>query len=438
VGSERHRPPIDAPLYHRDDVRRILAERDIAALYRVLKDAGVTQRQIAALTGQSQSEVSEILKGRHVRAYDVLVRIAEGLGIPREFMGLSYGDSATYAEEVTVSDPPEDEDVLRRAVLLAAPVAVWGLPLFGEIPELPAPPWVPSPLPSRLGMTDVVRVEHQTGLLRTLAYQHGGHADAAHAIATHAMRLMAVPAEDRVKAKLGSALARLHTLAGWCCADSLLDAHACHHFRQALELASESYEMVITLRVAGNTDRLRGHPNDALKLYQLGQYKLLDAPGDDPRTAVLTAWLAGESALALADVDHEQAPDALAQARDGWEPPDSFERCGMDELTARVYLNLGCLDLAESYAAGAVRAWGSGERRNGVLANITLATIHVRAGEPDGVRLAKGAIDGAALLRSVRARERWLEPLATALEARPGGDYHELARMARRVAATRA
>ena len=57
-------------------------------------------------------------------------------------------------------------------------------------------------------MSDVVRVEHQTGLLPTLAYQHGGHADAAHAIATHSMRLMAVPAEDRVKAKLGSALAR--------------------------------------------------------------------------------------------------------------------------------------------------------------------------------------------------------------------------------------
>ncbi|MCA1673834.1 MAG: helix-turn-helix domain-containing protein, partial [Actinobacteria bacterium] len=259
VGSEKPRPPIDPALYRQDDMRRILGERDIAALYRVLKDAGVTQRTIAELTGMAQSEVSEIIKGRQVRAYDVLVRIAEGLGIPREFMGLSYGDSATYAEEVTVSDPPEDEDVLRRAVLLAAPVAMWGRPLFGEIPELPAPPWVPSPLPSRLGITDVVRVEHQTELLRTLAYQHGGHADAAHAIATHSMRLMAVPAEDRVKTKLGSALARLHTLAGWCCADSLLDAHACHHFREALELASESHEMVITLRVAGNTDRLRGH-----------------------------------------------------------------------------------------------------------------------------------------------------------------------------------
>jgi transcriptional regulator with XRE-family HTH domain len=205
VGSEKHVPPIDPALYRREDVRRILAERDITGLYQVLKDAGVTQRQIATLSGQSQSEVSEILKGRQVMAYDVLVRIAEGLGIPREFMGLSYGDSATYAEEVTVSDPPEDEDVLRRAVLLAAPVAVWGLPLFGEVPELPAPSWVPSPLPSRLGMSDVVRVEHQTGLLRTLAYQHGGHADAAHAIATHRCRRAAAshggrrPARDRTR-----------------------------------------------------------------------------------------------------------------------------------------------------------------------------------------------------------------------------------------------
>jgi transcriptional regulator with XRE-family HTH domain len=437
VGSERHRPPIDAPLYHRDDVRRILAERDIAALYRVLKDAGVTQRQIAALTGQSQSEVSEILKGRHVRAYDVLVRIAEGLGIPREFMGLSYGDSATYAEEVTVSDPPEDEDVLRRAVLLAAPVAVWGLPLFGEIPELPAPPWVPSPLPSRLGMTDVVRVEHQTGLLRTLAYQHGGHADAAHAIATHAMRLMAVPAEDRVKAKLGSALARLHTLAGWCCADSLLDAHACHHFRQALELASESYEMVITLRVAGNTDRLRGHPNDALKLYQLALVKAWDLPRDDPQTAVLTSWLHAQSARAFAAMGIEdKAWSSLAEARDGWYPPGDLARADFDSQTAQVHLDFGRLDIAEPFAAAAVQASDNQRHVAGALALTTLAAIHVRAGEPDGIPLARKAIDRITVLSSPRSRQQ-LQPLTAALEARPGGDARELARMARQVATTR-
>ena len=56
-------PPIDPALYRREDVRRVLAERDITALYRILRDAGTTQRRIAELTGQSQSEVSEILKG---------------------------------------------------------------------------------------------------------------------------------------------------------------------------------------------------------------------------------------------------------------------------------------------------------------------------------------------------------------------------------------
>ena len=45
---------------------------------------------IAATTGQSQSEISEILKGRQVQAYNVLVRICEGLAIPREAMGLSF------------------------------------------------------------------------------------------------------------------------------------------------------------------------------------------------------------------------------------------------------------------------------------------------------------------------------------------------------------
>jgi len=66
-----------------------------------------------------------------------------------------------------------------------------------------------------------------------------------------------------------------------------------------------------------------------------------------------------------------------------------------------------------------------------------LATIHVRAGEPDGPRLAHGAVTAAAKLTSFRVRRR-LEPLAAALEARSGGDYRQLARMARQVAAPRA
>jgi len=93
-----------------------------------------------------------------------------------------------------------------------------------------------------------------------------------------------------------------------------------------------------------------------------------------------------------------------------------------------------------------MRTWGREHRRDAAQASITLATIHVRAGEPDALRLANEAITGVAQLRSQRARDR-LAPLAAALgsrSGRPGSDYRELARMARmarmarKVAATRA
>ncbi|HYZ08487.1 MAG TPA: helix-turn-helix transcriptional regulator [Pseudonocardiaceae bacterium] len=435
-------PPVDPALYRRDDVRRILIERDIAALYRVLKDAGLTQRRIAVLTGQSQSEVSEILKGRRVRDVTVLERICDGLGIERGSMRLGSADAehSAYAREDEAAWKAVTDEMRRRALLAAAgAAALSGHPLLGELVNLPAPP--EAPLPSRLGMADVVEIERLTRHLRDLARERGGQADLVRAVADQSMRLRAVPAPEPVAARLGSALTELAVLAGWCCADSGQDGSAWHYFQQAVELAGkvrDVFQVSSTLRYAGAIEREHGRPDDAVKLFQLGQITLLGAPGDDPRIEVVAAWLAGESALALADMGHEQAPTALARARDGWEAPDSFERSGMDELTARIYLNLGRLDVAESYAAGAVRAWGSGERRNGVLADITLATIRVRAGEPNGLRLAKGAIDGAGLLRSVRARKRWLEPLADALDARPGSDAQELARTARQVAAIRA
>ncbi|MBV9028726.1 MAG: helix-turn-helix transcriptional regulator, partial [Pseudonocardiales bacterium] len=57
-------------------MRAALAARDIGALYRLLRRVGVSQRKIAQLTGQSPSEVSEIIKGRQVLNVRVLERIA--------------------------------------------------------------------------------------------------------------------------------------------------------------------------------------------------------------------------------------------------------------------------------------------------------------------------------------------------------------------------
>jgi hypothetical protein len=83
---------LDLPVWNRTDMRRALAERDIALVYRILQRHGVSQRRIAAMTDQSQSEISEVLAGRRIATYDVLARIADGLNIARGRMGLAYDD----------------------------------------------------------------------------------------------------------------------------------------------------------------------------------------------------------------------------------------------------------------------------------------------------------------------------------------------------------
>jgi hypothetical protein len=180
-----------------------------------------------------------------------------------------------------------------------------------------------------------------------------------------------------------------------------------------------------------------GHPNDALKLFQLGRFPQLRA--DDPRVPTLTARLARTSATAYALMGGaDEATRCLAEANDGWEPHDAFERAGADLGTAGIQRDLGQLDTAERFATNAVRAYGEGHYRRGrTAAALLLAELHVRAGEPRGPTLAREAIEKVSTLQSVAARREWLIPLATALQARPGTDTQELARTARQIATTR-
>src|SRR4030095_17100115 len=96
-----------------------------------------------------------------------------------------------------------------------------------------------------------------------------------------------------------------------------------------------------------------------------------------------------------------------------------FDAADMDYLTSRVYWRLGKVDLAEQYAKSSVMAWSQegAFKRDSVEADITLALIHAKAGEPDTVLLVKHALSGVAPLKSVRAR-RQLAALVSVLEAR--------------------
>jgi transcriptional regulator with XRE-family HTH domain len=175
----------------------------LARCTRLLWRAGVSQRRIGQLTGQSQSEVCEILKGRQVRDVWVLERIADGLGAPRAWMGLGYGEEGSDARS---ADEDLDEEMKRRALIAAATAVALGQLAPGVVGE-PIEVALPTAreLPSRLGICHVHAVRAVTDRLTGVSRYYGGQADVFGAAATLYTRWMQVPAteEDRVGGGVG-------------------------------------------------------------------------------------------------------------------------------------------------------------------------------------------------------------------------------------------
>ncbi|MBV9011137.1 MAG: hypothetical protein JO281_23035 [Pseudonocardiales bacterium] len=422
--------PIDPEFFDGEQMRAALTARDIGTVYRLLGRQGVSQRRIAQVTGQSQSEVCEILKGRQVCNIWVLERIADGLGIPRSRIGLSYGEQTPGTRK-----EKEMDDTMQRRVLVATTLAAAMGATCEGLPELALPSG--HVLPSRLGMTHVRTVRAVTEGLRGLGRYYGGQAEMFHAAAGIYTRWMRVPMTDTITAQLGAALAELHTEAGWACYDAGLDGTG--HFLHAQRLAGQArdtYGIANAAWHAGIVLTRTGHPNDALKLLQLGAYQLRPQ-ADDHRGATLTARLSRTSAGAYARMGGvDEAIRCLAEAREGWEPHDVFERADAELGTAIIQRELGQLDTAQQFATRAAHTYGEDHRRGRTMAELLLAEIHLRAAEPREYTLAREAIEKASTLHSVALRREWLIPLVTALEARPGTDSQELVRKARQIATT--
>ncbi|MGH4026113.1 MAG: helix-turn-helix domain-containing protein [Pseudonocardiaceae bacterium] len=463
--SDDRTGPIDPALYRRDEMRKALAGWDITALYRALKDdAGLSQRQIADRTGQRQSEVAEILSGRRgpVESHRVLRRIARGLGVAPELMGLSWwGPDGTdhrpdggYPEEGTVADSPKGvtPEMLRRYLLALGGVAMVGQPVerLGELLELPGAAPGPVPMPSRITQVDVAKVRNLTLRLRDLSRAHGSDPEVSSAAVAWAQRLLGVPGAEEVTRELQVAVAELQVQAGWAGFDASLYERAMYHWGRAMELATktgDAYLQALTLSYAGLATVEHGHPRDGLKMLQFGQVKSWDIPQDDQRAmaagrrtrAVVEACALADSAIALEQLgDRDAADRELKKSQQAWTPARTDSTGDLNQVAARLELARGRLDAAEPFAVASVRRWeGINNHRARTQADVLLATVHVRASERDGLGLAHGAITGVTKLSSIRLRRQWLTPLTVALEARPGGDAQQLAQMARKVAVSR-
>ena len=427
IGSQSSSVTQDA--WEDQEMRNALAAREVSTIYKLLRRKGVSQRQIAAMTGQSQSEVSEILKGRQVMAYDVLVRIADGLGVPRGYMGLAY-DEVTAQRVAERSDTPEAEEpenVKRRKFLAHAAAVAVGAHVLGA----DSGSWVSNPVltpaPGRIGMTDVRQVEAATRALRSLDYQYGGGfcRDAVVAQLSWGQQMLNSSGTDVVKQRLHVALADLHNLAGWTSFDVGLIDSARNHFGRALELAKagESDELVANILYRmGRVYLHKEAPDDALKMFQLGQIAAQQS-GSELAVAVICA----NQAWAYAMMGHEeQTMKLIGRTRDEFARSNHGEAADWVKFFNEddVYSMIGTVHtvLAQKvdprhtkYAipalTRAIDSYGDEVARNKAFNLSSLATNHLLDGDIDhGSKVGIQAVDLAQHLKSKRVRDR-LEPL---------------------------
>jgi transcriptional regulator with XRE-family HTH domain len=301
--------------------REALARRDISAVFGILRDAGVTQSRIATATGQRQSEVSEIVSGRQVQSVAVLERIADGLGVPRGWLGLAYTSDTTSPEPPPLKAPPKppdpaaallDEDFAERVIkaeLLDHGITV----LFGKPDAEPAAPTgittVPTPVPRRVGPAELAQVTAVTERLGRLLGDLGGIpvTDALTAHTTTSEALLDATMRDPVRQQLLLALSDAHRIAGIAACGAGLRDLARAHFSRSMECAGAGDDRpraVLNLAYLGRLE-LRVEPSEALKFFRLG-----------------VATAPSRLTQAMLEYDCSRPPSCgAASCASGWPPP---------------------------------------------------------------------------------------------------------------------
>lgn len=377
-------------------------------------------------------------------------RSAEDLGLlpsyaPDDTTAGDDGDDA--GQEPSDQESPEDESVNRRRFVgQMAALSVGGHLLGGRMwltEQWSPPPATETPVPGRIGHSDVAYLEGLTRTFRDLDYTYGGGAcrDALDAQVGWARRLLGVPATTAVRRRLTIAVADLHNLAGWTAFDLGLKRPARGHFLAAMELAKEGGDKGLVANIlyrAGRLDLQHGSAEEALNLFQLGQLAAHDA-----RSSLSVAVLRANEAWAYATLgDHGQAVSSLRQAEDAYarhDPSDTtpswvrFGPADLDAMAGTVHTELSATDTTYAEPAienltTSVAAREADMSRNLAFELTMLATNHLRLGNLDeGATHAVNAVALAEDLRSTRVVER-LAPLSAELARHPHSDLAEVNR----------
>jgi tetratricopeptide (TPR) repeat protein len=432
--------PPDPALWDEPSMREALASRDMAEVFRLLKARGISQRRIAGLTGQAQPEISDILRGRVVSSYDLLSRIATGLGIPRGHMGLAYGPGAEPAHNQGLASStggvaswspgdtgPGGSDMQRRAFITwVAQAAIAGVSAV-ELSRILEQPASASPIPvqpvGQIGTREAEALEDSVASLRSRDDLLGGGAVVAAAAGEigWARALLAASASDSVRQRVQLAAADLYSAAGWAAFDTGDAEQARAWLAPGLALAKDANAHDLAAKVLFQLGRIYLHGGDgdgALKMFQLGQLSAQDS--GVPRAVALmhlsSAWANAElgradSAIGLL----ARAGDELARDPGPEHAPTWLAFMGPEEIdgiSGMVYTALSARERAYAenalhYATRSYEARPGSDARSRASDQVAIAANHLRSGNLEaGVKTARLVLPQVTSLHSARLTDR--------------------------------
>lgn len=447
--------PIPADVLTRADLQQALREHDFAEAFRVLKQyAGLSQNRIALACGLTPGKVSTIISGSaQVTSIEVLRRIADGLRIPGDLLGLAprpwevtadtpspaatpevplrmdtpWQATATVdlASQLTTADLTMDRRALAKAL---AATAMTGPVLLDSLEGWmhPGQEGIRRTRPGRLGVRDIEQLEETARAFRGWNHSYGGGLRR-RAVLGQLSEVAALLGEHQapaVEERLYRVLALLAGTAAGMAWDSGLQRRAQDYYRLSLRAAHAGGDRLWganTLAAMARQLLYAGRPADALDLVRLAQDGARDEAGPRLRAMLHTreAWaLAAMGRTAAFGRATEQARAALANA--GPEEPywiGYFDEAELAGVTGGRHLELARDDpRAHADQAGeeirhALATRGPDAGRSVALDRLGLAEVYFLVGDlRAAVAETHAAVDAAAGVQSGRVREgaAWL------------------------------
>jgi hypothetical protein len=289
----------------------------------------------------------------------------------------------------------------------------------------------------------VTRIEAATQAFRASDHQHGGGAcyDDVVGYLAWAQRLLGASATDPVSRKLCTAVADLHTLAGWTAFDIGQAVRAHQHLGDAIRLAQLARDDNLVAGIRYRNGRIHLHHNVldmALADFQFGQHAA-QAGTSTLAAAILhanEAWVTAKMGLA------DDALTALGVSMDDFtrsDPGDApgwavfFDTNDLLAMSGVIYTELA-QSVDASFASWAIpplttaaNGYGPEMARSKSFSLIALATGHLIENDADQAAVVGSqAIDIALTVQSSRIRDRLLSLKNTADHRRDSAGAREL------------